>query len=112
METKSILLTRLPLWECDCCGRLEFSEAVGPTCPKCEVKMDTVEKDSVLVFESIGQHFYRDTGFVRPGKDCRLHDQDERREAFERWDESGGAASPDDSGALARHVVERPKKIT
>jgi hypothetical protein len=96
--TKTDQLSRLPLWECGECGRLQFSNpvagddwgrdeevAVGPDCPKCECTMDSIEKDSVTEFEAIGQHFHRDTGYVRPGKDCRLHSPENRKEMFDAW---------------------------
>lgn len=79
-------LMRLPLWECPECGRLEFN-AVRLTCPCSDLLMDEIERDAMHVFEAVGQHFYRDTGYLRPGKDdCRgVHSDDERRAAFDKW---------------------------
>lgn len=43
--------------------------------------------DSVKRFEDIAEWFYRETGYLRPGKDDArgLHTDEERRERFERW---------------------------
>lgn len=96
-KTKVNRLSKLPLWECDGCHRLEFSEptagddwggeevGMGPLCPDCEEEMNPCDKDSVSVFEAIGQHFHRDTGYVRPGKDCRIHDDEVRAKVFQDW---------------------------
>jgi hypothetical protein len=92
-------LTAKPLWECLSCDRLEFSEPViaddwdgettGPDCVSCDKTMDLVEEPNPnYLFEAIAQHFHRDTGFVRPGKDCRLHDAETREAEFRRWSES------------------------
>lgn len=51
------------LWECEDCGRLEFSDptagddwggeesAVGPTCPKCEFEMNPMDTDKAVLIE-------------------------------------------------------------
>ena len=36
-------------------------------------------------FERVGEVFHRDTGYLRPGKDCRLHSDEERTEAWDKW---------------------------
>lgn len=36
-------------------------------------------------FEDIGDWFYQETGFIRPGKDCRLNDPDVRRTHYDAW---------------------------
>lgn len=85
MTDKQADLMRLPLWECPECHRLEFSE-IRVECPHC-AGMFEIERGADHVFEAIGQHFYRDTGYLRPGKDdCRgVHSDEERWAAFEKW---------------------------
>jgi len=42
-------------------------------------------EDSNDCFERVGDVFHRDTGYLRPGKDCRLHSGEERTEAWDKW---------------------------
>lgn len=89
-------LTSLPLMECSACGRLEYcSRDLIPVALKrvCSCQSGTLnflrDVSPRIEFEAIGQHFYRDTGFVRPGKDCRRHDLAERQAAFDKWNKGG-----------------------
>ena len=46
------------------------------------------DEDANEVFERIGEAFYRDTGWLRPGKSEspeRAHDPEERRRKFHEW---------------------------
>lgn len=36
-------------------------------------------------FERVAAAFHGDTGYLRPGKDCRVHDSDVRQAAWEKW---------------------------
>ena len=85
--SKRVELIEMELWECDECGRLEFANDC-PDCRYCDVPMDWVPKSPVNEFEAIAQHFNRDTGFVCPGKDCRVHDISVRRAEFDKWNQS------------------------
>lgn len=42
-------------------------------------------------FERIAETFHRETGFLRPGKDCRLHPTEVRKFAWDEWMEQGRA---------------------
>lgn len=103
MTNKTARLIALPLWECGGCGRLEFL-TLHPRCPKllcvqCGCFMNAAKKDSLSIFEAIGQHFHRDTGLVRPGKDCRVHDSEYRGNMFDKWNESD---VEDNKGVVAK----------
>lgn len=82
-------LIQKTLWHCTTCRRLEYADE-QPLCQNCPgIRMYSVPRDPTEEFEAIGQHFYRDTGYVRPGKDCRKHDIAERQEAFDKWNKGG-----------------------
>lgn len=36
-------------------------------------------------FERVAEVFYKDTGYLRPGKDCRCNSEEERGEAWDEW---------------------------
>lgn len=36
-------------------------------------------------FEVIGEWFQKETGFLRPGKDCRIHSYEKRTEMWKEW---------------------------
>ena len=36
-------------------------------------------------FERIASEFQKETGYLRPGKDCRLHSPEKRQEKFKEW---------------------------
>lgn len=42
-------------------------------------------EDSNQIFERIAADFKRDTGYLRPGKDCQTHSREERNEKWEKW---------------------------
>jgi hypothetical protein len=42
-------------------------------------------EDADDCFERVADDFYRETGYLRPGKDCRLHDPAKRGVAWEKW---------------------------
>ncbi len=42
-------------------------------------------EDSIEQFERIGDVFYKQTGYLRPGKDCRLHDPEVRSAVWRKW---------------------------
>lgn len=42
-------------------------------------------EDSNQIFERIAEDFLKDTGFLRPGKDCQRHSREERNEVWEKW---------------------------
>jgi hypothetical protein len=46
-------------------------------------------EDSNERFERIAAVFYRETGFLRPGKDCRVNSHEERQEAWDAWMQRG-----------------------
>lgn len=48
-------------------------------------------EDSNDLFERVAANFRRETGFLRPGKDCRVHSYEERQDAWEAWMEAGRA---------------------
>lgn len=48
-------------------------------------------EDSNDRFERVAAAFYRDTGYLRPGKDCLMHSPEERQEAWDAWMEAGRA---------------------
>lgn len=49
-------------------------------------------EDASERFERIGEAFRRDTGYLRPGKDCVVHDAPERDAAWDNWIAKGYAA--------------------
>ena len=42
-------------------------------------------EDSMDRFERIAAVFRKETGFLRPGKDCRIHEPEVREAAYEAW---------------------------
>jgi hypothetical protein len=36
-------------------------------------------------FERVAERFYRETGYLRPGKDCRINSMEERQAAWDEW---------------------------
>lgn len=40
-------------------------------------------------FERVAEIFHRDTGYLRPGKDCRVNSMEERQQAWEEWLRAG-----------------------
>ena len=42
-------------------------------------------EDVVDLFERIAAQFRRDTGYLRPGKDCRLYSYEERSKVWDKW---------------------------
>lgn len=60
-------------------------------------------EDSNDCFERVAAVFHRDTGYLRPGKDCRMHSCEERAEAWNQWVAKNLAAA---RAALAAPVVE------
>ena len=40
-------------------------------------------------FERVAETFRAETGYLAPGKDCRFHDHEERRDAWEMWMRTG-----------------------
>jgi hypothetical protein len=42
-------------------------------------------ESSLEHFERVGEVFHRETGYLRPGKDSRTHDPEEREEAWGKW---------------------------
>ncbi len=42
-------------------------------------------EDVVDLFERIAEQFRRDTGYLRPGKDCRLYSYEERGKVWDKW---------------------------
>lgn len=36
-------------------------------------------------FERVGELFHAETGYLRPGKDCRIHDDTTRTKVWEKW---------------------------
>lgn len=55
-------------------------------------------------FERIGEIFYRATGYLRPGKDCRLHSMEEREQAWDQWIAENLASA---RAVLAQHATEQ-----
>ena len=39
-------------------------------------------------FERVAEEFNRQTGFLRPGKDCRLHSYEDRMDEWDKWQAS------------------------
>lgn len=50
-----------------------------------EMLFHRTDEDTIEHFERVADAFYRETGYLRPGKDCRLHDPDVRREVYDKW---------------------------
>lgn len=46
-------------------------------------------EDSNERFERIAEVFRKETGYLRPGKDCRLHSPEERQAAWDAWMAAG-----------------------
>lgn len=46
---------------------------------------DIDDEDAVSKFERIADVFRRETGYLRPGKDCRLHSHEERTAIWDAW---------------------------
>jgi hypothetical protein len=42
-------------------------------------------EDALDHFERVAEQFYRDTSYLRPGKDCRLHGDEVRRAKWDEW---------------------------
>lgn len=42
-------------------------------------------EDALEHFERVAEQFYRDTHYLRPGKDCRLHGDDVRQAKWDEW---------------------------
>ncbi len=40
-------------------------------------------------FERVAEIFYRETGYLRPGKDCRVEPMEVRQQAWEEWLRAG-----------------------
>ena len=40
-------------------------------------------------FERVAEIFHRDTGYLMPGKDCRVNSMEERQQAWEEWLRAG-----------------------
>jgi len=40
-------------------------------------------------FERVAEAFHRDTGYLRPGKDCRLNSLEDQQAAWDAWMEAG-----------------------
>ena len=43
------------------------------------------DEDSLEQFERVADAFYQETGFLRPGKDCRRDDPEIRQEQWDKW---------------------------
>ena len=62
-------------------------------------------------FERIATTFYVETGYLRPGKDCRRNTPEERMTAWEEWVDAQYALARE---ALARHAAkpdDRPRLL-
>ena len=46
---------------------------------------DRPDEDPNEKFERIGKVFFKETRYLRPGKDCRLHSNEERQAVWDRW---------------------------
>ena len=42
-------------------------------------------ENSLETFERIADAFRRETGYLRPGKDCMIHDPEVRRARYDKW---------------------------
>lgn len=42
-------------------------------------------EDSMDAFERVAAVFRKETGYLRPGKDCVIHSPEDRRAAWEKW---------------------------
>jgi hypothetical protein len=42
-------------------------------------------EDSNDHFERVAEAFHADTGYLRPGKDCRVNSDEDRQREFDRW---------------------------
>jgi len=62
-------------------------------------------EDSNARFERIAEVFHRDTGYLRPGKDCRVHSSDVRQLAWDAWLESNTSKA---RAAIAKALGEQP----
>ena len=43
------------------------------------------DEGALEAFERVGDLFFRETGYLRPGKSCLIHDHDVRQAAFDEW---------------------------
>lgn len=93
MHNKCHELTKLPLWECEECRRLDFTSVgrVAQGCVDCNALMRRIiPVDSLYFFEAVAEMFRRDTGYLRPGKsaavgDYRNSDSKAREAAWQKW---------------------------
>ncbi|MBO0358647.1 hypothetical protein J0X19_11880 [Hymenobacter sp. BT186] len=46
-------------------------------------------EDSIDRFERVAREFRKATGYLKPGKDCRTHDPEERQAAWSKWIDEG-----------------------
>lgn len=66
--------------------------AVAAAAPDLLEALETLEafyerknEDSFDHFERIADWFYKETGYLRPGKDCFLHEREVREAAWTKW---------------------------
>jgi hypothetical protein len=66
-------------------GRAVSNEALRAALAGLEVLFRREGEDANDGFERVGDVFYRETGYLRPGKDCRLHSIETRADAWDAW---------------------------
>lgn len=64
------------------------------------------DEDTLEQFERIAKWFHKETGYLRPGKDSRLHSREERAKAWDTWIQ---AKSDDISRAAEKALALTPK---
>lgn len=62
-----------------------MTDAVRAALAGLELLFKREGEDASDAFERVAEVFRRETGYLRPGKDCRLHDIDVRRAAWDAW---------------------------
>ncbi len=65
------------------------------------------DEDANTCFERIASWFYKETGYLRPGKDCRIHSYEERQAVWEPWIKNKWSAL---SKAIQKALAPEPEK--
>lgn len=58
---------------------------LGPVLAGLELFFQRPDEGATEYFDRVADVFHRETGYLRPGKDCRLHDFDTRKAEWDKW---------------------------
>ena len=61
---------------------------------------DRPDEDPNEKFERIGKVFFKETSYLRPGKDCILHSNEERQAVWDRWRDGKAVRAQDSLASL------------